>query len=774
MKHTIHYSLFALVLLIVNSTLFSQTKYYDFGFQRNLSIQVKDSNDNILKYPWAGGMNNCQFSAIDLNGDGIKDLVVFDKSGNRLLTFINKGTNSKTDYVFAPEYEEKFPPMYSWVILADYNNDGKEDIFTYSGMAAIRVYKNISDSVNGLKFKLITNELSCVQNGTYTNIYTSDVEFPAFADINNDGALDILAFYPLGTFVNYFENQSYKKYGTYDSLYFVAKSKCWGKFAVSSWNNAVMLNQYCPLKCDLYSQDNKPDKKIEHIGNSLLAIDSKVSGNKDLIVGDFEYPNLNYLTNGGTSDTAHIVSQDSTFPSNSKPVKLYASPIASSIDVNNDGLADLIVSPFDSEDLGDNFNCVWYYKNTGTKTHPVFTFQTDNFLQGDMIDVGAGAYPVVFSYFNDSLSDLIVSNYGYRSSSYYKSGKLISNFSSKLALYKNTGTKLNPEYSLITRDLANTSSLNLTGEYPAFADLNGDGVPDMLLGNGDGSLLYFVNTASKGQPANFVYNSKNYQGLSVKQYGGISTPQLIDINGDSLPDLVVGNQAGTIYYYQNTGTKSVPVFTLVTKNFGGVNVTDTNLQYTGYSVPCFFRDKTGKLKLFVGSQTGYIYYYTDIDNNLNGKFTLSGILTYEEANNNIHFIQEGERTGVAVIGLNSEGFPDLIVGNYAGGLAYYQGINPPLVNGVQVDRSYGKCNFTLFPNPAKDVITIEVQSAPNSRIQIEILNIFGQVVYSSRYIGINRQKINISNFPAGIYICKLNSLTVNNYFASSKKFIINR
>ena len=32
-----------------------------------------------LKYPWAGGMNSCQFGSIDLNFDGKSDLVIFDR-----------------------------------------------------------------------------------------------------------------------------------------------------------------------------------------------------------------------------------------------------------------------------------------------------------------------------------------------------------------------------------------------------------------------------------------------------------------------------------------------------------------------------------------------------------------------------------------------------------------------------------------------------------------------------------------------------------------------
>ncbi|MBL0072970.1 MAG: hypothetical protein IPP34_14690, partial [Bacteroidetes bacterium] len=71
-----------------------------------------------LKNPWVGGFNAPIFSEIDMNGDGRKDLFVFEKDGNRISTFINQGTPNTVDYVYAPEYAKKFPvSMHDWVLL---------------------------------------------------------------------------------------------------------------------------------------------------------------------------------------------------------------------------------------------------------------------------------------------------------------------------------------------------------------------------------------------------------------------------------------------------------------------------------------------------------------------------------------------------------------------------------------------------------------------------------------------------------------------------------
>jgi len=101
------------------------------NFSRWDSVPVVIAN-NTLNYPWAGGLNNPQFSDIDLNGDGILDLFVFDRSGNRIITFLNGGTPNIIDYKHAPEYQTKFPEIRGWALLVDYNGDGKKRYLYFS------------------------------------------------------------------------------------------------------------------------------------------------------------------------------------------------------------------------------------------------------------------------------------------------------------------------------------------------------------------------------------------------------------------------------------------------------------------------------------------------------------------------------------------------------------------------------------------------------------------------------------------------------------------
>ena len=49
------------------------------NFIQSNDIQViDDQNDSNLLNAWSGGMNFCQFSEIDINLDGEKDIFIFD------------------------------------------------------------------------------------------------------------------------------------------------------------------------------------------------------------------------------------------------------------------------------------------------------------------------------------------------------------------------------------------------------------------------------------------------------------------------------------------------------------------------------------------------------------------------------------------------------------------------------------------------------------------------------------------------------------------------
>lgn len=739
------------LLLLVNVVALGQTT--DYGFMRDNTIPVYDSAGLFLPKAWNGGMNACHFNEMDIDFDGNNDLVVFDKTGDRISCYRNEGWPDSVAYTLMPEWEHFFPAITGWIQLKDYNCDGREDLFGYTP-AGIQVWQNTSDTI--LKFKLITPLLNSWQGSGYSNIGLTYVDYPGISDIDGDGDLDILVFFGLGAYVQMHRNMSMEVTGTCDSLLFERTFNCWGDFAESASNNELYLDITCPWKKWEQLNENTAKSDAKHTGSTMLLLDINNDNRQDLVLGDVDFLNLILLENGGTQDSAHMIAFDTLFPSGSTPVQLVSFPVASMVDLNNDLRDDLLVSPFDPNPLiPQSHNSIWYYENQGTITVPQFTFQKPSFFQDEMIEVGSGAYPVLFDADADGLEDLIVANYGYLDSNYYEFGYLKSVFNSKLAIFKNTGTAGAPAFSLQSRDYAQTGQLGYRALFPAFADMDNDGDRDMICGEAMGTLLYFQNTASAGAPAVFAAPVATWQGIDVGDY---AAPAVEDIDGDGLLDLIIGKKNGMLSWYRNTGTLTAPVFVLENDSLGGVNVCDYQYSYSGYATPAFFRGNDALLRLAVGSENGKIYYYKGIEASLNGDFiAIDTVLMEKGQDSTVRAINDGIRSAVCVKDWDNDGRPELILGNFRGGLAFFRGRGPLPFNGVE-ETADGIMDdrFTVFPNPAREFVNIVGRDADAAEdLLISLYDISGRCVKSEILPARPVCRMRVDDLKPGMYFYQL-------------------
>ncbi len=109
------------------------------------------------------------------------------------------------------------------------------------------------------------------------------------------------------------------------------------------------------------------------------------------------------------------------------------------------------------------------------------------------------------------------------------------------------------------------------------------------------------------------------------------------------------------------------------------------------------------------------------------------------------------RTSAAIGQLSNDGYFDLIVGNYAGGLNYFQQFKNPPVAGVHqlIDDN---SPIHVYPNPAKEIITFRFQSLPkNELINLSIFNNKSFLVLNTEIIFTGEKQIDISAFNPGIY-----------------------
>ena len=94
-------------------------------FRPSSAATMQQESGQALALGTAGGLNNPQFYSVDLNGDGVKDMIVFDRDGDRWLAM--ERVNGQ--WIERPTWTSNFPTNKQWVHVVDYNCDGIPDIF---------------------------------------------------------------------------------------------------------------------------------------------------------------------------------------------------------------------------------------------------------------------------------------------------------------------------------------------------------------------------------------------------------------------------------------------------------------------------------------------------------------------------------------------------------------------------------------------------------------------------------------------------------------------
>ncbi|MDG1332031.1 MAG: T9SS type A sorting domain-containing protein [Crocinitomicaceae bacterium] len=717
---------FLSVLLIALSNI----SFGQFQFDFNQDLPVKIGADT-LNNSWAGGLNYAQLSDFDFDFDGDLDLFVFDRSSNNIRVYTQEGEGANKHYELSYNAKNRFPSDLRYrCALVDYDNDGRKDLFTY-GIGGIKVYRNIGDVVSGLQWELASDLIyTTVPNG-YQNLYVSSSDIPAIVDVDFDGDIDVLTFHIGGQHLEYHQNQSMELYGIPDSLIFIQKNECWGKFREDFSTNLVVLNDpNSPCVGGGISNPESGSRSGAHSGSTVLALDIDNSGVMDLVLGDVAFPNLTLLINGGTAPNTDspMISADNAFPSNTTPANMNLFPASFFLDVDFDGVKDLIVAA-NAKVISENERSIVFYKNYGSNALPNFVYTQNDFLQDEMIDHGNGSIPVFTDINEDGLEDMIVSNF-FR----YKP---VLDKEASIAYYQNTGTSTDPVFTFVDDNFFNLPSLGLgLRSVPTFGDLDNDGDKDMILGLENGTLAY-VENQSTGSGSVFSSVLQNYSDNNgtIITADAFCYPQLFDLDDDGLLDLILGRKDGTMMYYQNTGTANTPEFTLYNSFLGNLNVSSNSPD--GYATPHFFRyDDT--TRLFVGDLSGRMHFISDIDGNLD-----PGQPFVKESNNYLGINTEAY-SSFWVSDMDTDGNLELYAGQDLGGIYRYEHDANSNVSINEIEQS----KLNVYPNPTNNLITLSSNDVQIERIQL--INLQSQLVFSEETSS-KKVEINLEDYPSGIY-----------------------
>ncbi|MCK5701976.1 MAG: VCBS repeat-containing protein, partial [Cyclobacteriaceae bacterium] len=522
-------------------------------FEQKFDIPVNNGEQE-LDLPWIGGLNASQYNKADLDGDGVEELILYDRSANIYQIFTIKDGNflpSNELCVLLPDIQA------GWVLFVDYNQDGKKDIFS-NGERGVIVFKNISTDGQPAQWKKVADPLFTTGYSGKINLIANSADVPAIADIDSDGDMDILVYnFAIGGYIRYNKNLSQELFGHADSLEYEIYTRSWGEFEECDCNVFTFSGETCA--------DLSNGRVMHPGGKALLAIDTDGDGDKDLLVGHEQCEELYFFENMGDQDSAYMVDYSNMFPDDIHPANFHVFPAGYFEDLDFDGVKDLIVTPSFEENVEfkiDFAHSNWFYKNTGTDDNPDFNYQKNDLIQHQMMDYGENSMPALSDLDGDGKTDLLLGVNGHWNGNYF-SGYVIE--------FENTGSPSTPSFKINNKNYIDLASLNLINPKINLVDFDGDSAVDLVYTGmqiQDFKLASWliINQAEAGQPVSFDINGKTEIQLpSSMAYS--DTPAFFDVDEDGYPDLLAGKGDGALEYHRNKGDNT---FELIDPSFLGI------------------------------------------------------------------------------------------------------------------------------------------------------------------------------------------------------------
>ncbi|MCP4695106.1 MAG: VCBS repeat-containing protein, partial [Desulfobacterales bacterium] len=514
--------------------------------------------------------------------------------------------------------------------LVDLDADGDLDLVVGERSGHLILYRNHGSGA-APDWRFESHEFAGVDTGSWA--------YPAMADVTGDGAPDLFVGADIGSVFIYY-NQ-----GSPDAPAWSATPD--STLAITEGENAA------PTLADLDGD-----------------------GDLDLLVGNNVTGTLTLFRNQGSATTPSWRLETSAYGGVSEPDQAMQPEFA---DMDGDGALDLI--------LGRNGDLA-LYENTGSAVSPAWSRTQEGFAgfggsssvspgagdwdgDGDMdmvtgehwgkltflqndgqgqwshaditfpFELFGGAAPALTDWDNDGDMDM-----------------LIGQTHGQLHQYTNTGSASAPDWRP-DGELLTLPWTDHPRPLPAFADIDGDGDPDLFVGVGHldaedgGNIRFYRNTGTPSSPL-WSLETENFLGLDA---GNWSAPALADIDADGDLDLFIGDDAGALTFIQNTGSANSAQWAAPISPYADISLNP-------YCTPSFLDvDQDGDLDILAGSRDGALAYVRNTG--------AASAPAWEVVSTSHPDIENGGTSTPAVADLTGDGHPDLILGGEDGGVALY-------------------------------------------------------------------------------------------------------
>ncbi len=227
-------------------------------------------------------------------------------------------------------------------------------------------------------------------------------------------------------------------------------------------------------------------------------------------------------------------------------------------DYDGDGIYDLIIGASDWQEYGwDNaYNSkgewtngplhgyVYWAKNKGTNKNPDYEEAQKIMVDNEPLDVYGKPSPNLIDWDKDGDLDIICGE-----------------FLDRITFFENTGSRKNPSYKKGEFLQVNDQILHLELEMPEVVvyDWDNDNDYDVIVGKEDGRVVFIENIGvdmnEKPLLAEPVYFQQQAEYVKC---GALSTPAIYDWDGDGDADLISGNTAGFIEWFENLDGQNPP------------------------------------------------------------------------------------------------------------------------------------------------------------------------------------------------------------------------